>query len=432
MKTSDENRDEEQRSMPDAPALQAIAALASELGVVHAAEPRFRSRYLAGLGLNAKQVHYVNEIIDRLKDVRAERIDPSSFFGGIFDDGDHGVCPITWQPSISKPVFYGHRDFTPADGAPADVRVFYPSLEGSPEDAPMLTGCGHYPLILFLHGHCQQDVDDYLAWYRLPAALARCGYIVAVPRLADIAGGTAPWTDPNADLIFAHRTHVWIREHPEITIHLAHFPQTGIIGHSYGGMLGARLATYSPCWAYASLSAGWGEWADAGEPIPLGSLDVPTLTMWGDPGTIGEVHAVLEGGLQFIWDGIPEPKHKIAFAGAEHWDYLAEAESECVISAGPCNLTKALAADFACAFFSKYMPPEHWSSLKTRIPDSLYAALPSDLTFEEAFYEGGHLMGFKMLPFSDDCSVESSWEKSSSSGSESRERRPQRPRERVP
>jgi hypothetical protein len=63
------------------------------------------------------------------------------------------------------------------------------------------------------------------------------------------------------------------------------------------------------------------------------------------------------------------------------------------------------------------MPPEKWSSLRSTIPDSLVAPLPSGLTFEEAFYEGGYLMGFKLLLISEGCSVTSSWEKSGASGS---------------
>ena len=288
-------------------------------------------------------------------------------------------------------------------------------------DAPMLAGCGHYPLVLFLHGGCG-ETDHYLSWFRLPAQLARCGYVVAVPRLSGIESGSRPWSSSGtADLNTAHQTHLWVRSHPEITINLAPFPQTGIIGHSYGGMLGARLATFAPCRAYVALSAGWHEWvsvSDAG-PLPLGDLSVPSLSMWGTG--FGDVFAVLEGSpsTDAIWNAIPKPKHRIAFIDADHWDYLAPSESECgeVPLSGPCTLTKALAVDFAAAFFSKYLPPEKWPSLAGTIPDSLVAPVPSGLTFEEAFYEGGHLMGFKLLPASDGCTVRSSWENFSSSGS---------------
>jgi hypothetical protein len=34
------------------------------------------------------------------------------------------------------------------------MRVYYPSLDGSPQCAPFLAGSGHFPLVIFLHGQC--------------------------------------------------------------------------------------------------------------------------------------------------------------------------------------------------------------------------------------------------------------------------------------
>jgi hypothetical protein len=63
-------------------------------------------------------------------------------------------CPIPWRPNVLAPVFYGTRDVGPADGAPATARVYVPSLDGSPDGAPVLRDCGRYPLIVFAHGNC--------------------------------------------------------------------------------------------------------------------------------------------------------------------------------------------------------------------------------------------------------------------------------------
>src|SRR5215471_11325828 len=93
-------------------------------------------------------------------------------------------CPIGWQPGALTPVFYGYRDYDQTQGAPGKVRVWYPSLDGSPQDADVLQGCGRYPVILFAHGECDGDVDHYLKWDLLPAQLARAGNVVAVPQLA--------------------------------------------------------------------------------------------------------------------------------------------------------------------------------------------------------------------------------------------------------
>jgi hypothetical protein len=146
MRTSKDYSDDESQSPRDRTTLRALAALANELQMFRAAPAADRAKHLASLGLAADGIAYVNHLLEGLTHVSVNRI-LTPFLGD-----DHRICPISWQPSISKPAFYGYRDFSIEDGAPANVRVFYPSLEGSPHDAPMLAGCGHYPLILFLHG----------------------------------------------------------------------------------------------------------------------------------------------------------------------------------------------------------------------------------------------------------------------------------------
>ena len=128
------------------------------------------------------------------------------------------MCPISWQPSALAPVFYGYRDYTsqpvaelavgpggPGGGvlrqAPANMRVFFPSIDGSPQYASMLAGCGRYPLIVFAHGDCPGDEDNYLRWYELPAQLARAGYVVAVPQIRSIAAHPSLNTAARAELV---------------------------------------------------------------------------------------------------------------------------------------------------------------------------------------------------------------------------------------
>ncbi|TDO27963.1 hypothetical protein EV643_15021 [Kribbella sp. VKM Ac-2527] len=107
-------------------------------------------------------------------------------------------CALAWQPSVWLPVFYGVADYAPAvtsesaevedvetaiaypdtgpaqlkqseaeaggeaeqafesrvpdaAGPPTRLQVFYPSLDGSVWDAAILAGCGHFPLVVFLH-----------------------------------------------------------------------------------------------------------------------------------------------------------------------------------------------------------------------------------------------------------------------------------------
>jgi hypothetical protein len=117
-------------------------------------------------------------------------------------------CPIGWQPSALAPVFYGYREYSTADGAPLTVRVYFPSLDGSPSDAAPLLGCGRYPLVLFFHGSCPGEANQYHKWFVLPAQLARAGYVVAIPQIAgiDLLPSEAP--DVQAQL---RDLHDWMR-----------------------------------------------------------------------------------------------------------------------------------------------------------------------------------------------------------------------------
>lgn len=85
------------------------------------------------------------------------------FGGTIHDDGPQVLaplhpgdrCPIGWQPNSLAPVFYGVRDLSPADGVPAPTRLFFPSLDGAIWTAPILEGCGRYPVVV-LAGYVTQ------------------------------------------------------------------------------------------------------------------------------------------------------------------------------------------------------------------------------------------------------------------------------------
>jgi hypothetical protein len=141
-------------------------------------------------------------------------------------------CPISWQPNALAPVFHGVHEYGTLDGAPSRLRVFYPSLDASPSSAAALEGCGRYPVILFAHGQCEGDAFHYRKWTRLPAQLARSGYVVAVPELPM---GAHPSQNSRAQ----HRIMAvldWIRQrwdHRETLMPAA----TGLAGHSYGALL---------------------------------------------------------------------------------------------------------------------------------------------------------------------------------------------------
>lgn len=309
-------------------------------------------------------------------------------------------CEIGWQPSVLTPVFYGARDLEPAGeegSVPGACRIFFPSLDGAVFDAPILQGCGRYPLILFCHGMCELDTEHDKKWFEIPAGLARSGYVVLAPALSG-----APPSEADDDLALLGALETWVRTAWEHASVLA--AETGIIGHSRGAGLAARYAHSRSITAFASLS---------GQGIrPSFQLSAPKLYMWGDPAI--DLFSEIEPGT---WSSITPNRHSVDFEGAGHFDYLRAGRSQCENKSGrgPCNLVPTLSMDIAATFFGKYMPPELWESLGDCIPDSLIAP-PRDLTTEQQFFAGGHLMGFDLLKDSDVCSVELTWTTSDGTG----------------
>jgi pimeloyl-ACP methyl ester carboxylesterase len=297
-------------------------------------------------------------------------------------------------------VFYGTADLGPPDGLPTRVRVFYPSVEGSPAGAPIVAGCGRYPLVAFLHGQCLQT-DHYLSWNRLPALLARSGYVVVVPALQSIP----PFADPNPEVSLVDDVVRWMRSSWVHRGALLPPPMTAVVGHSWGALLGAsvaiRLQAQHSLSAFASLSGGWTEWPPV-PPLPLRSVMVPSMFMWGT-GDSDNFSRIGPG----MWDALQPAKHKVVFTGGEHWDYLRS--TPCGQRPGPCNLVASLAADFLLTFLSHYLPPERWSLLRYTIPHSLVPP-PLQLTQAQEFFAGGHLAGFAEIENSQVCRVRHTWD----------------------
>jgi acetyl esterase/lipase len=207
--------------------------------------------------------------------------------------------PIAWAPSVLAPVFYGHQDFDVADGAPTSVRVFYPSLGGVPLDAPIVTCPGRYPLVLFLHGQCSQSPPDYQSWFRLPATLARCGFVVAVPDLGWTSGQT-PWQANLPQYGLAVDVVDWMHTAWSSRDWLSGSTTLGLVGHSYGALLAGYLAIDIPTTTYVSVGGGWAEHPGVPSTWPIASLQVPSLFIYGTADTYADPTS---------WNVIPTPTH---------------------------------------------------------------------------------------------------------------------------
>lgn len=315
--------------------------------------------------------------------------------GGVLLAGCDCIPEIGWGPDVLRPVFYGHRDYTTADGAPGTLRVFYPSLDGAPDGAPIVECVGKFPLVVFMHGDCS-EVNHHLQWFRLGATLARCGYVVAMPSLAN---ALYPWVEPHPDLTLGVDVLGWMRTGWELRSYVMAEPNTAFVGHSWGGLLAGRLAIDQPSSAYVSLGGVWTEWP--GTPaIPLPSLPCPSLFAWGTVDFAADATG--------LWGIIPQPKHQLRFEGGDHWDYLPAASTICETSVGPCSLVEGLAADFTAVFISKYMPPEASALASSPIPDDL--SVPAiTLSGDQIFYAGAHLTSFQLISSTAGCSVSIEW-----------------------
>lgn len=310
-------------------------------------------------------------------------------------------CPIGWQPHALAPVFFGARSLDVADGAPVPLRVWFPTLDGAVESAPILAGCGRYPLVVFCHGHCPLDAEHYRRWSLLPAMMARAGYVVLVPELAGNAGGQNPSVSSHPDVATLDAVLAWARTGWEHAPLLMPAPATAIVGHSFGAMLAARFAVGRPITAYAGLSGVWQDWVGE-EPFALPRLAVPSLLAWGGP---FDFFTQLS---DVAWQEMSRPRHRIVFAEGEHWDYLGPGVSPPCRQppdGGSCPHVAAAVADLLVMFLARYLPPELATDLPAQIPESL---APPDfvLTPEQEFFAGGWLTGFGLLAGDSSCGVE--------------------------
>ncbi len=334
-------------------------------------------------------------------------------------------CPIAWQPNALAPVFFGFREYEAILRGEADpgpfiaragpggtrpthpVRVFFPSLDGSPASAAILRNCGRYPLIVFAHGHCPADQGDsaqFRLWFEIPSLLARSGYIVVAPKLPQIESG-APPTAADGDLALLRGFIDWIHTVWEFRDTVLPAPATGAFGHSFGGGLAARLAVESQgqIRAWASLSG-----HDVIQAIT--TLSIPKLIVFGSDFGTDNADPIPES----QWNAAPRPKHRAVLNEIGHFDYLPAGRSGCEGGSGPrgpCALTPLLAQELLMMFFGRYLRPEGAPDLTSQIASSLVPPKLADLelTPEQEFFAGSFLGGFESID-SRACQVQLAWD----------------------
>lgn len=338
---------------------------------------------------------------------------------------DSGI--VDWTPDVLHPVAAAFRDYS-ADQAPMPLRVFYPTHqpfgEGGATPRPLLKKCDvRWPLVLFLHGRppcdgASPDPDYYKRWRAVPAALARSGYIVAVPS----RNAQLPASQDDPAIAEALGLIDWMRDarvaHPGAP--RRRFPRpalfgwenadfvdagrTAIIGHSWGALLAARVAVARPSISsFVSLSGGFTELPN---PLPLlQAIPCPKLFMWGEALAFENLDP---GG---VWDRLAQPKTSAAFPG-EHFDYLPPLPG-CNAPRGDCALIGTVAADLSALFIARHTPV---GGANPGIPASL---TPPNVTLtpSQQFFGGNNLNGLRSFATRAGCSMTLRWETPGDTGS---------------
>ncbi len=303
-----------------------------------------------------------------------------------------------WCPSALTPVFYGREDVRVLDGAPVDLRVFYPSLDGNPRDARLFRCHEAYPLVLFLHGSCPEESQrHYKSWNILPLTLARSGFVVVVPNIA-WNPGDHPSTHNAEQHTAALETLDWVRTRWGGRSQLSNDSQLGLVGHSFGALLAGRLSTEVSNSALVSIGGWWSDWRPIGE-LPINDISVPSLFLLGT----NDSNATLP---EPNWNAVPRPLHRALFNGKGHWDHLDSIAHACgQVREDDCGSVESMTADLTALFLSKYLH-------RTNIPDSLRPPLIS-LTAEQEFYAGLNLVSFNQLASAScDAQVTLKWDAS--------------------
>ncbi len=316
---------------------------------------------------------------------------------------------VSWRPSAAAPCWYGVHDLGPADGAPRPTMIYYPApllsdrpaveggiarvivsddvaaMDHSPP--PIVETCFPYPIVVFLHGHPRFQTPiagQHKLWRRLPAAIARCGFVVVVPN------HRAEHYPSEQDSAAVMQDIAWVRTN---WVHASQVDQSpaaiAVGGHSNGGRLAYRVShELENCAATFSLSSPY-----LSDNSDFMQRPFPRLMMWAEN--------LSSENQEIIWNSHRGPKHLVKFQG-QHFDYL-DAQDTGIEPRGPCPHIGQLAADIIAMFLSYHMKPNTGLAAALRRPD-----LP--LTDAQKRYLVQHLPTLEEGVFRLGCRATLKWE----------------------
>lgn len=320
------------------------------------------------------------------------------------------VSGVDWIPDIAHPVAWGEEHLSTADGAPRTLSLYYPSPRFIPP-RPMLRSCiGRWPVVLFLHGQPPNGLSlaaraaYHRAWWRVPVALARSGYVVVVPRHDFVL----PQREEASALVTeAMRDIDWVRTQWREAKWVAQsLGSTAVAGHSFGALLAARIAAAHPeIAAFVSLGGGFHQLNDARE--LLHAITAPSFFMFSsDGGQKFEAFLAFEridddpSPVKNLWPELAQNKYAATYDGA-HFDYL-EPDMSGSTPRGDCPLIGGVAADLAALFIASSV-----QSL-TQVPVDLRTPTPP-LTDAQQALAIQHLTSIDRIAQARGCRVDLKW-----------------------
>ena len=263
---------------------------------------------------------------------------------------------------LYEPVFYGIEDFsyTSVGGQSHQARLYYPALDGTVHNIPILPG--NFPLVSFAHGFrtaqddlCPRDTSqDYQAWDAVLHLLARCGIVVVSPDLT----GYLDKPDVAAEIV--ENAILWVYTSWQYQ-NAIQGSKLGLSGHSWGARACARVALRKqfPIACIACI-AGQGVSSD------LQRVQLPTFLIGGTDDLIG-------GPSRQQYQTLTTPKHEAAIQGTDHWSYFGHqgAIQPCNPQTRPHTFAAQITREMLVTFFYKYLTSP---ANKLLLPPSLLPA----------------------------------------------------------
>jgi len=313
---------------------------------------------------------------------------------------------VDWVPDVGHPVLWGEEHVTPADGAPREMAIYYPSSRLFPP-APMLRLCGtpipeRWPIALFLHGMppagvSLQSKDAYhQRFFRIAITLARSGFVVVAP--LHTAFLPTPELTP-AMIDAAKRDIEWIRTgwHWAPWVRPRGTPISAM-GHSYGAIQAARIAIGWPeVGALVALSGPFLEPNDA--PQIFANIRCPSLFMFSGQEDFEQVETNTSGSPNNFWRTIPADHYAAIFQG-RHFDYLEPSQSGSA-PRGPCTLIGRLAAELSTLFLATTLRPLTFVPTSLRKPQVSLTEAQQNLAVQ--------YMTTIDRPWGDPCRIQLKW-----------------------